>query len=409
MPRILVLTSRWPWPAHSGDRVRVLEICRALCQRHEVTLLCCSEGHAVERSDQERMFAAVHHVVIPRWRSVLNCLLALPTRTPLQLAYYSSRKYAKSCRLLVGRADVVIAHLIRTSQYVPSDASCGRVLEMTDAMSLGLERAASAPTRFGRLLQFVYRIELERVRRYEKECLAKFDSVSLVSEVDRQHLAASSPRDASKLLVATLAVPKREAIDSYGAANEILFIGKIGTLPNLDACDFFISECLPKIRARRPDVVFRIVGPIEPYVAKRLVGVYPGVVITGPVLDLRPFVARAFCGVAPMRRGAGIQNKILDYMSYGLPCVTTSIGYEGLRALVGEELLVENDADTIATTVLKLLEQPVLARKIGSRGREYAERFHSLNVSLAPLIEVVDRLAVSIGSAQPMGEHRDSR
>jgi glycosyltransferase involved in cell wall biosynthesis len=393
MARILVLTSRWPWPAHSGDRVRILEICRALSQRHEVTLLSCTESGRRERPDEERMFAAVHSVVIPRWRSFLNCLLALPTRKPLQLAYYQSREYAELCEQLIGKADLVVAHLIRTAQYVPSGAKCGRVLEMTDAMSLSLERAASTPTRFGKLLQFVYGIELERVRRYEKACLAVFDSTSLVSEVDRQYLADASPPDAGKLLVATLAVPQRNEVRVRVTAREILFVGKVGTLPNLDACDFFITECLPKIRARRPDVIFRIVGPVEPEVANRLVEGRSGVVVTGAVTDLKPYIETAFCGVAPMRKGAGIQTKILDYMSYGLPCVTTPVGYEGLQARVGEEVLVAKDADAIAASVLRLLEQPDLARCIGSAGREYLGRLHSWNVSLAPLIDAVDRLS----------------
>jgi glycosyltransferase involved in cell wall biosynthesis len=394
MARILVLTSRWPWPAHSGDRVRILEICRALSQRHELTLLSCTESNRVERSDQERMFAAVHRVVIPRWRSLLNCLLALPTGRPLQLAYYSSREYAAVCEQLIGKADVVVAHLIRTAQYVPRGAKCGRVLEMTDAMSLSLERAAATPTRFGKLLQFVYGIELERVRRYEKACLAAFHSTSLVSEVDRQYLAAASPPDADKLLVATLAVPQRTEIRVSATAREILFVGKVGTLPNLDACDFFISECLPKIRAQRSDLVFRIVGPVEPEVARRLGEGRSDVIVTGAVPDLKPYIETAFCGVAPMRKGAGIQTKILDYMSYGLPCVTTPVGYEGLRAKVGEEVLVAKDADAIAASVLRLLEQPDLARAIGSSGREYLAHYHSWNVSLAPLIDTVERLSL---------------
>lgn len=393
MAKVLVLTSRWPWPPHSGDRVRVLEICRALSQRHELTLLSCTESEQIERDDEEEMFVAVHRVLVPRWRSLLNSLLALPTQKPLQLAYYYSSDYEVLCQQLIQKTDVVLAHLIRTAQYVPSDTRCGRLLEMTDAMSLSLERAASTRTRFGKLLQFVYRIELERVRRYEKTCLRAFDSTSVVSSVDRQYLAAASSSDASKLLVASLAVPQRDEILPNADAIEILFIGKVGTLPNLDACDYFISECLPRIKEKHPRVTFRIVGPVEPEIARRLGEGRNDVIVTGAVPDLRPYIAAAFCGVAPMRKGAGIQTKILDYMSYALPCVTTPVGYEGLQAKVGEEVLVAKDASEIAESVLRLLETPEFARSVGSRGREYLSRCHSRNVSLGPLIDAVDRLS----------------
>jgi glycosyltransferase involved in cell wall biosynthesis len=386
MARILVLASRWPWPSHGGDKVRLLEICRALSRQHKMMLLACSESRRVVRpAEADEIFFHIEMVRIPKWRSYLNSLLALMTKRPLQLAYYRSAEFERRADALAEESDLILAHLLRTAQYVSRADGPPHILEMTDAMSLSLERAA-LPTRFGKLLQLVYRIERERVRRYERECLEKFDCISVVSEIDKQHLARMAPPDAHKLLVATLAVPHRELRVADPEQSEILFLGNMSTLPNIDACYYFIMECLPQIRAKHPDVKFRIVGPVKRSLAATL-GSDPGVIVTGAAADFTPYVNKAFCGVAPMRRGAGIQTKILDYMSFGLPCVTTPLGYEGLFARAGVDVIVADGSASLVAAVLTLLESSTLREQIGLQGRKYVRQHHSADVCLAPLVQ----------------------
>jgi len=52
--------------------------------------------------------------------------------------------------------------------------------------------------------------------------------------------------------------------------------------------------------------------------------------VTGTVGDVRPFLARAWVFVAPLRIAQGIQNKVLEAMASDLPIVCTPRVLQGL-------------------------------------------------------------------------------
>jgi glycosyltransferase involved in cell wall biosynthesis len=337
------------------------------------------------------VFRSVHVVHLPRWRSWMNALAALVTREPLQVAYYKSDEYGRIARQLIAESDLILCHLIRTTEYA-ADARIPVVLEMTDAISLNYERVGNVGGRRN-LMKSVYAVERSRVLNYELECLRKFALTSIISTVDRDYLVGKSADDvAPKMVVATNGADvERYRVSSSLQGNSVLFLGKMSTLPNIDACEYFARECLPQIRAQAPAIEFRIVGPISSATASRLQR-FPGVVICGAVKDLGQVAADCFCGIAPMRLGAGVQNKILDYMAMGIPCVTTTVGHEGLSAVHGREIVVADRGEDLIRAVLDLYSDRSAAADIGQAGRAYVRRCHTWSACLTPLVSAIDQL-----------------
>jgi hypothetical protein len=92
--RALVLTPRFPYPEVSGDRVRILHICRALSAKFELTLLSMCESTAeMQFQPKDGLFTAIERVYLPRSRSYLNTARAIVGHRPLQLAYYDCAKF----------------------------------------------------------------------------------------------------------------------------------------------------------------------------------------------------------------------------------------------------------------------------------------------------------------------------
>jgi glycosyltransferase involved in cell wall biosynthesis len=98
-----------------------------------------------------------------------------------------------------------------------------------------------------------------------------------------------------------------------------------------------------------------------------------------------------------MRLGAGVQNKILDYMAMGIPCVTTSVGYEGLAAIQGREIVVADGANEWIESVLDLHANRPGAAAIGQAGRAYVRRCHTWSACLTPLVSAIDQLSTAAG------------
>jgi glycosyltransferase involved in cell wall biosynthesis len=93
--------------------------------------------------------------------------------------------------------------------------------------------------------------------------------------------------------------------------------------------------------------------------------------VTGKVENLVEYFHRAAVSVDPLRIGAGLQNKILEGMSAGLPMVVTSIANEGIGAEDGLNICVADQPEQFAQRVCELLQDPERADQIGRAARQF--------------------------------------
>jgi glycosyltransferase involved in cell wall biosynthesis len=93
-----------------------------------------------------------------------------------------------------------------------------------------------------------------------------------------------------------------------------------------------------------------------------------------------------------MRVGAGLQNKVLEYMAMGLPAVVSPMGIEGIDAVPGQQVLVSSDAAEMAADILRLCRDDELRERIGRQGRQFVEDHHQWERTLSPLLDDVDAL-----------------
>jgi len=389
--RILVLTPRFPYPVVGGDRLRIFEICRELARHNDLTLLslCESQVEMVSIPPEDGVFKRIERVLLPKWRSVLNALAALPRGTPLQIAYYQSSAFANRVQALLPEHDICLAHLVRTGHYV-RQAKIPTVLEMTDAISMNYKRVRELKQARG-LKSWVYRFEANRLLRYERSALEEFDAVTLVSELDRDFLLDGRRGDNVVVCsngVDLEALPFRDRRISEPVA---AFIGNMTSIQNLDACFYFAEEILPLVRDRL-QCKFRVVGRIKTGDARRLSAI-EGVEVLCNVANVADAVGNARVGVAPVRLGAGVQNKVLEYMALGLPVITSPVALEGLQAQADVDLLVAATPEEFASQLETLWHDEVLRAELAASGLRYVEEHHSWARRLQPLVDSLTWLA----------------
>jgi glycosyltransferase involved in cell wall biosynthesis len=391
MKSLLILTPRFPYPIVGGDRLRIYHLCRALSARYKLTLLslCDSQEEMLMPMPDDGVFYRNERIYLPKWRSWLSSALAFPGRTPLQVAYYRDKGFSHRALELMREHDGVLAHLIRVGDVI-KDAPGAKFLEMTDAISLNYERIRSTDVSKKDLRARIYSFEVNRLRAYETKIIDHFDHSFLVSEIDRQHLFGSWSEKLSRVSVVSNGV----ALESFPyqfntAGRDIVFIGNMLSLQNYDAAMYMSSEVLPLIRRTRTDVRLRLIGRIRPDQALQLTS-FDGVDVSGEVADVTVAAKGGAVGVCPLRLGAGVQNKVLEYMALGLPTVSTTIGLEGFDALHGRDLLVADQTEAIAAAVLKVLNDRSFAEVMAINARHYVEATHSWTAMLAPMIEIID-------------------
>jgi sugar transferase (PEP-CTERM/EpsH1 system associated) len=350
----------------------------------------------------------VHAIRLSPGRSMWNSLKALPSRTPLQAVYCWDPGVPRILAdLLCGKDgrppfDVIHVEHLRGVGYGVWlrrwMAGEGRrvpvVWDSVDCISL-LFRLAARDSRsaFGR---WVGRIEVGRTEAFEGAMVHAFDRVLTTSQVDAQALRALDGDGGrpSPITVLTNGVDldyftPPEA--SQRQAFRLVMSGKMSYHANVTMALEFTRQTFPLVQARFPEAELWIVGK-DP--AREVMALHrpPAVRVVGTVPDLRPYLRQAAAAVAPLRYGAGVQNKVIEAMACATPVVVTPAGVQGLSIEPGREAIVAEPGEKMAEAVISTLADDERRRRIGAAGRRFVEQHHDWSKIVAQLEGVYDEL-----------------
>ncbi len=396
--RIFMLAHRMPYPPRTGDKVRAYHIARHLSRNHELTL-----AFPVDESGAEPALAALRqeipdlaYTIISRARKRLWALLCLASGGSATMAYFDSPELRAKvgARLRTDRFDLIYVSSSSMAQYVTGVWRIPILMDFVDVDSdKWLRYRARLPWHTG----WVYQLEGRRLQQHELSA-ARLASCCLVATRQEKALLHSLAPWAP-----TTVVPNGVDLDYFrppeapAAGSTIIFTGAMDYFPNSDAVIHFCQRIFPEIREQVPGARFLIVGK-NPTRAVRRLSAIPGVHVTGTVPDVRPFFRQAAVVVAPLQVARGIQNKVLEAMAMGLPVVATSKAHEGLDALPGQHLFVEDDPFHFAEVVTRLLRAPWLRVAVGRAARKFVEEHHSWTFSMVELDKVLAKLRSDRGA-----------
>jgi glycosyltransferase involved in cell wall biosynthesis len=230
--------------------------------------------------------------------------------------------------------------------------------------------------------------EYKRLQRYEAEVFEDFDLKTIISEPDRD-LIPHPKRDS--ILIIPNGVDQDffhpiEADKKY----DVVFTGNMAYPPNANAATFLAYEIMPVVWKSFPDAKLLLAGATPDASVRQTAS--KRVVVSGWMDDIRQAYAASKVFVAPMRIGTGLQNKLLEAMSMGLPCVTTPLANKPLKTTHEQEILIAKDATEIAAAIVFLLKNPQQAETIAKQGNVFVTQkfnWESANKILADAMEEV--------------------
>jgi glycosyltransferase involved in cell wall biosynthesis len=155
-----------------------------------------------------------------------------------------------------------------------------------------------------------------------------------------------------------------------------VFTGSMDWFPNEDAVRYFGEHILPRIRLGVPDVTVTIVGR-NPSPHFRAAAESMGLLVTGTVDDVRPFMDEAALCIVPLRAGGGTRIKIFEALAMGKAVVSTTVGAEGLALTPEIDVCIADGPEPFAASVIALLRDPTRRRALGDAGRQLVETRYS--------------------------------
>lgn len=374
--KILYLTSRLPYPPYRGDKLRNWIWLTSLSKKHDIILVTfvASKEEAKLVRHLQNVCKQVYTVYLSRWRSIINCLIALWRRIPFQVAYYQSREMHSLIRQLVEceKPDILHTHLTRMVQYTESFKNIPSVLDIVDAISRYLQSFLSTSKNL--VIRRFLSSELIRIQEYEKR-INRYDRIFVCSEPDLQIVKKAAPRVIAEILDNGVDTDYYKPDRTIKAdMNRLIFTGNMAYYPNIDGVRYFVKNIFPVIQSSIPTAKLFIVGQSPPRSVRNLGNEY--IHITGFVPDIRLEYIKSCIAVSPIRFGSGTLNKVLEPMALGIPVVASVIGIDGLGLEYNREIIVANDPEEFANKVIMLLRDPELRKKISIAGmRAIRKRF----------------------------------
>ncbi|MBS1791070.1 MAG: TIGR03087 family PEP-CTERM/XrtA system glycosyltransferase [Acidobacteria bacterium] len=412
--KLLFLAHRIPYPPNKGDKIRSYHELRALVERgHEVHLLAFADNmrDLHYQVDLARGCASVRIVRLRKFWAKLRALFALLTSHPLSLGYFGSRKM----RRLVKRAfrqqefDAVFVYSSAMAQYIPLSWRAQTIVDLVDVDSEKWHEYAARTTPPKR---WIYEVEGRRMRKHEMEIISGFATsilttrheAELLDDLDEFTLRARvrimtngvdseyfQPEHSEAIVGKVIRLPLPNSRETPSKPR-LVFTGAMDYYANVEAVNWFATEVFPGIRQQEPLAEFLIVGSNPTSEVKKL-GEQPGVIVTGTVEDVRPYLREATVCVAPLRIARGIQNKVLEAMACGKAIVATPEAAKSLRVAHEEQLLLASSPSDFASAVIQLIRDDGLRESLGWRARRFVELEHQWHPLLLNFVELLESTA----------------
>lgn len=370
--RILYLCHRVPYPPDKGEKIRAFHQIRFLARRHKVHLLTLADGPVPDLAPLEALCERVEVFPLSRPAAYVRSALRAALPRPLTLSFFESKEMSARLRELARseRFDVQVVFCSAMAPYAELMPEVPAVLDMVDVDSAKWAQYA----RFAPLpLRPVYALEARRLRRYEVSLAGRFRRVFLATGNETRLYKTGAPEARVETVMSGVDTDFFQALDLPKSPHPTLvFTGQMDYFANVDGVVHFAKNVFPRLRRRFPDLEFLIVGR-SPVPAVRDLGELPGVQVTGAVGDVRPFLARAWAMVAPLRIAQGVQNKALEAIASNLPLVCTERVLAGLSDggfRHGRDLLAADTDEGLERAVAAVIEDAALRERLAESARQ---------------------------------------
>jgi polysaccharide biosynthesis protein PslH len=362
--KILWVKTDFLHPTDRGGQIRTLETLRRLHQNHEIHYVAYDnpeQPEGVERAVEYCTRAYPVKRPIPKRGSgafFLQMAANIFSEFPLAVGRYRSSVMEAQIRALLSshQFDSIVCDFLSVAPNIPDMRSA--VLFQHNVETAIWRRHAEHTS--GSLRRAYFQLQAQRMFATERKVCREAAHVIAVSRKDaglmRNLFGIEHVSDVATGVDLDYFRRPERTTERY----DLVFVGAMDWLPNIDGAKFFMSEILPLIRHARPGCSVAFVGRSPVPEIRALAGRDPLVTVTGTVPDVRPYLWDGAVSIVPLRIGGGTRLKIYEAMAAGTPVVSTPVGAEGLDVEDTLNISLAAEPEVFAARCLALLDNRIL-------------------------------------------------
>lgn len=383
--KLLVVASRFPYPLQKGDQLRLYHQIKCLSKEFEIFLYTTSTSKIKEGEIQEleKYCSQIKVHYLDSSQIITNTTSAIFSSLPLQVGLFTSAKIQRELKEFseTHKIDHIYCQLIRMAENIKK-LKYAKTIDFMDAFGFGMIKRAEMG---GLLKRLMYTFESKRVKAYEKSIYRLFQNHVIITAQDEKRLEVEGPVEVVANGV------DAEFFKNYGSITEhdIVFVGNMGYLPNIDAAKMLVEKILPKLNKKLGRKASVLIAGARP--SKEVIDLAKSekVTVAGWMQDIRSAYKSGEIFVAPIFKGIGQQNKILEAMSMEIPCIVNDSVARGLGIVHEKHCLIANSTDEFVEMIIRLLEEPILYSTLLVNAKHLVMEKYVWQKQTNPLIEMI--------------------
>lgn len=374
MKKILIVTTRYPFPLFSGDKLRIYNISKNLSKKNKIDLIYTGSEENIKR--KIKFINKTIFIKTNKIKKILQIFYFLLTGKPLQVGYFFSNEMKEKITEIQNDYDCIIFHLVRSAEFLSKDYKGTKILEMTDVISKNYMQLYKK-LNFFNPIKYIYFLEQKLIQNYEKKIIKLFNYVILVSKWDAKNISGKN-----KIKIITNGTNLKTKKFKFNTKNnDIIFIGNINYLPNKIACYAFINDIMPKLKEAGLNINFKIIGQTSKLL-KISLSRFKNVTVYNDIIFPENLCKNAICGISNLSIVTGVQNKILEYMRIGLPTIISKKCYFSLNLKKNKHILVYENDNQFVKQIIKLKNSKKFANKMSYNSFDVIKKNYTWNSSL---------------------------
>ena len=397
---LLYLCHRIPFPPNKGDKIRSFNILKKLSERYDIHLGCFIDDPFDKQyvDGLSKYCRSVFHLDQNKTLAKIKGLKAFITNKPITLPYYFDKRMQQWVNRTVVEHSIekIFVYSSSMAQYCQNEYNNSidfsllqRVIDFVDVDSDKWRQYADKKTG---LAKWIFNREYRLLASIEDNICQQFTHSLFVSPDEAQLFRQRQAKEQQEKVHGVLNGVDIKFFDPKAAFSTeplvpntpyLCFTGAMDYWANIDSVVWFVEQVWPKVLKAQPEAKFVIVGG-NPSVEVKALAKQTGIIVTGRVHDVRPFIANAQCVVAPLRIARGIQNKVLEAMSLDKSVVVTSMAMEGINAPTSANVHIIDEPSLFAQCCIDYLAEHSKEEK---NNREWILTQFTWQQTLAPLTQ----------------------
>ena len=397
--KTLYLSQRIPYPPNKGEKIRTFHQIKYLLENGHTIFLCCpyTSDNEIELFNQ---FTDQYGVQTQQYKlgsKVLRYFSGMVSHKALSISnFYSLRLQEIIDQLIANEAfQNIVCASSSMAEYIFNSTTLpglkNRPKLIMDFMDLDSDKWKQYSDSSAFPMKWIYKRESALLAKCEQNIYDFFDICFFISKAEVDLFCQKNKCTEKPLAIGngienesyTPAIHPPENVDPV-----FIFTGVMDYKPNIDSVLWFTENVWPKVTKKYPESRLIIAGmnPVPGILALTNV---KGIEVTGFVDNILPYYHQSDIFIAPLRIARGVQNKVLQAFSCGLPVIATSMGAEGIDYTDDENILIADTPDALFDSTERLISNKILYQYLKDNALKLIKNHYCWDGKLAPLKEIL--------------------